>query len=168
MQILQTFGFNSWLFIAQIVNFLIVLYILKRFLYRPILDMLQKRQNTIKEGLRQAEEAKQFLEEATTREKEILKKAQEESKKLLEDTKKQRDIVLKQSEEEARAQAKQILEEARQQIVFETKQAQKQMATQMTGLTIEFLQKTIGELFSKEDQELIMKNAVQRIKKRVN
>ena len=57
MEILENFGLNPMLLIAQIVNFLIVLFILKKFLYKPVLEMLKKRQTTIKDGLKQAEEA---------------------------------------------------------------------------------------------------------------
>src|SRR5260221_542072 len=149
MEILKIFGFNPLLLVAQIVNFLIVLYILKRFLYKSILETLKKRENTIKEGIKQAEEARRMLEETSRKEKTILKKAQDESRKILDNTKKERDIILKQAEESSREQARQILAEAKEQITFETKQAQKQLATQMTGLTIEFLQKAIGELFTK-------------------
>jgi F-type H+-transporting ATPase subunit b len=168
MEILKTFGFNPLLLIAQIVNFVIVILLLKKFLYKSILDTLKKRETTIKEGLAQAEEARKMLEDTNKKEKAVLKKAQEEARKLIQDTKKQRDIILKQAEESAREHATAILTEAKQQITFETKQAQKQLATQMSGLTIEFLQKSIGELFSKEDQELIIKNAVQKIKKRAD
>ena len=55
MEILENFGVNPVLLAAQIVNFIIVLFILKKFLYKPILDLLKKRQFTIKEGLKQAE-----------------------------------------------------------------------------------------------------------------
>ena len=56
MEIIKNFGIDPLLLIAQIVNFLIIFYILKRFALKPILDILKKRENTIKEGLREAEE----------------------------------------------------------------------------------------------------------------
>ena len=48
MEILNNFGFQPTLFIAQIVNFLILAYVFKRFLYKPILKTLKDRQKTMK------------------------------------------------------------------------------------------------------------------------
>lgn len=168
MEIIKNFGVNPILLLAQIVNFLIVLYILKRLLYKPIFNVLKSRKESIEKGLKQAEEARILLEETTRKEKTILKKAQEEARKLIEETKQQRDQMLHVAEVSTRQQAKQILDEARGQIAFETKQAQKELAGHINSLAVEFLRKSVMELFSKEDQELIIKNAVEKLKKRVD
>lgn len=167
-EILNNFGINPVLLIAQIVNFLIILYILKRFAYKPILEVLKKRQNTIKEGLKQAEESRILLEKTASREKEVLKKAQEESRKILEETKKQRNEILQQAEITAKKQAERILEEAKKQIAFESKEAQKTLSTQISTLALEFLQKSTAQIFSKEDQQKIITNAISKIKKRAD
>lgn len=168
MDILKYFGVNPILLTAQIVNFLIILYIIKRFLLKPILDVLNKRKLIIKEGLSQAEESRKLLEKTEEREKEILKQARDESKKMLEETRKQRDEIMQAAERTAKEQAQKILLEAQRQISFETKEAQKNLSTQISGLAVEFLQKSSAQLFSKEDQEKIIKNAIEKLKKRVD
>ncbi len=168
MEILKNFGVNPLLLIAQAVNFLIILYVLKRFLYKPILEVIKKRESSIKEGLKQAEEARILMEKTAAREREVIKRAQEESRKLLEETKKQRDEVLKATEVSAQKRAEQILNEAKKQITFETSKAQKELSMRVSGLAVEFLQKSVAELFSKEDQEVIIKEAITKIKKRVD
>src|SRR5437870_10658982 len=57
MEILKNFGFEPILFIAQIVNFVIIYLILKKFLYKPVLKLLKDRKQTIAGGLKQAEES---------------------------------------------------------------------------------------------------------------
>ena len=57
MEIIKNFGVEPVLLVAQIINFLIILFILKKFLYKPVLDTLKKREDSIKEGLKQAEES---------------------------------------------------------------------------------------------------------------
>lgn len=168
MEIFKDFGVDPILLGAQIVNFLVILFILKRFLYKPILEIIKKRELSIKEGLKQAEEARILMEKTEAREKEVLKKAQEESRKLLEETKKQRDEIFKATEASAQKRAEQILGEAKKQITFETSKAQKELSMKVSGLAVEFLQKSVSELFSKEDQELIVKNAIVKMKKRVD
>lgn len=168
MEILKDFGINWMLLAAQIVNFLIILYILKRYLYKPIFKVIKKREESIKEGLKQAEETRILLERTASREKEVLKKAQEESRKLLEETKKQRDEIFKATEVSAQKRASQIMEEAKKQISFETANAQKDLTMKISGLAVEFLKKSSEALFSEEDQEKIIKNAINKMGKRVD
>jgi len=87
---------------------------------------------------------------------------------MLEETKKQRTEILKEAAQTAKTQADHILVEARKQIVFETKEAEKHLSSQISHLAVEFLQKSIVDLFSKEDQDLIVKNALDKLKKRVD
>ncbi|MBU2632677.1 F0F1 ATP synthase subunit B, partial [Patescibacteria group bacterium] len=49
MEIVKQFGLDPVLLVAQIVNFLILLFILKKLLYKPVLELLKKREDTIKE-----------------------------------------------------------------------------------------------------------------------
>ncbi len=168
MDVLNNLGVNWVLLVAQIVNFLVVFYILKRFLYKPILELLKNREKTIQESQKQAEETKQLLERTAKKEKEVIKKAQEEARKLLEDARKQRDEIIAQSQTAAKEQAKVILEEARAQIGEETKAAEKRLAAQISTLAVQFLEKSADELFGKEEKEAVMKNALKKIGKKVD
>jgi F-type H+-transporting ATPase subunit b len=168
MEVAQQFGLNGVLLAAQIINFLIVLYILKRILYKPLQDMLKNREKTIRDGLRQAEEARLLLEQTAEKERAVLKKAHEDAKKLLQETKEQRVLMLAENEKLTKKQAEAILNEAREQIAFETTQAEKRLTANISQLAVSFLQKSITDLFSEEDQELIMKNTLKKIKEKSN
>ena len=76
MEILNNFGFEPILFFAQIVNFLIIYLVLKKFLYKPLLKVLNDRKHKIEEGLKSAEESNRLLKETIDKEQEILKNAQ--------------------------------------------------------------------------------------------
>lgn len=165
MEILENFGLNPSLFGAQIINFLIVLYLLKRFMYKPVLDMLRKRENSIKKGLEQAEEGKALLEKALMREKEILKKAHEQSKATIEESKNQAILVAKQIEENSRIQSERILQEARSQISQETKEAEKRLTAKISDLSIDFLRVSLSQIFSEKQQNEILEKALKQIKR---
>ena len=49
-------GFNLTTFLAQIVNLFLLIWLLKRFLYRPVLAIIEKRQHQIKQNMQEAEE----------------------------------------------------------------------------------------------------------------
>ena len=61
MNIFQNFGVNPILLLAQIVNFLIILYVLKRFMYKPVLNILKNREDEIKKGIEDAQIAEEKL-----------------------------------------------------------------------------------------------------------
>ncbi len=89
-------------FAAQIVNFLILIWILQRFLYRPIQKVMEERRNRIRS---QVEESDKKLQEASLREEEIRKHEKEMER--------EREELLARSREEARHQKQTLLEEAR-------------------------------------------------------
>jgi len=166
MEIINKFGLDPVLLIAQIVNFLIVFFILKKYLYKPILEMIEKRKTSIQEGVKQAEESRILLDKAFERERKLLKNAQDEGKKILERSKKQAENLLENSHKEAEQQTIKIIKEARTQIQTETKIAEKQLATHISKLAIDFLEKSVGKLFTEKDQKDVMQKALKQLKKR--
>lgn len=165
MEIVNKFGLDPFLFGAQIINFLIILYLLKRFLYKPVLDLLKKREDTIKQGLKQAEEAKILLEKTQEREKEILRKAQEAAKKTVEEAKNQALLTRKQIEEDSKKQAERILEGARVQIEKESQETEKRLTARISQISIGFLEKALSQMFTQEEQKEVLEKALQQIKK---
>jgi F-type H+-transporting ATPase subunit b len=164
MNLLHQFGVNYILLAAQIINFLIVLWILKKFLYKPVLDTLKNRRETIAKGLKDAEDARLMYEKAEEREKEILRKAQAEAKKLLEEAQKQHVEMLQKASEDAKSQADTILKEAREQIAFEAKETEKRLSGHISQLAVQFLQKSLENAFTDKEQEVIMAQAMKSLK----
>src|SRR4030042_2105348 len=105
MELLSNLGINGKLLLAQIINFLILLFVLHRFAYKPILKMLNDRTNKIEKGLKEAEESHKKLAEISEKEKEIITKARKDAQEIL---KKVEDTAKKNKEEiaiEAKNQA---------------------------------------------------------------
>src|SRR3989338_10125474 len=115
MEIIKNFGLDPLVLGAQIINFLIIFFILKRFAYKPILDILKKRENSISEGLKQAEEGKKVLDEALGKEKKILQNVQKSAEKIIEDAKNQSIEIQKEARSEERRQVESMITTAREQ-----------------------------------------------------
>src|SRR3954454_1196884 len=79
----ETFGWNVWLFLSQVISFVIVAALLRQFAYKPVLKILHERRERIAEGLRNADEIKRQLAEAEKRHAEILAKANAEGQKMI-------------------------------------------------------------------------------------
>ena len=165
MDILKNFGVNGYLLAAQIVNFLIVLFILKKFLYKPILELLNKRKTTIKVGLEQAEEARIKLEKVLVEEKQILKNAQLQARKLLDETRQEAIDVSQRIQEDGKKQTEKMLIDAKKQIAREFQETEKRLAVNVSRIAVSFLQKSLENFFSDKEQEIVMKEALSKIKK---
>lgn len=165
MEILKNFGVNPILLAAQIINFLIVFFLLKKFLYKPVLELLSKRQTTIKEGLKQAEEARVKLEKVVIEEKDILRNAQLQAKKLIEDARQESIELTLQMNHNAKKQTEKILKDAKDQIARESLETEKRLAVNTSKLAVSFLEKALAEFFSAKDQKEVVSNALRKIKK---
>ncbi len=168
MDFIKDLGFNPLLLGGQIVNFLIIYYLLKRFAYKPILGLLKKREEDIKQGIKNAEEGKLVLENALLAEKKILKNAQIEAEKLIADSKHHSDILAKEAAESAKKQAQSLLTEARTQIEQETKQVEEKLTKYVSDLALSFLKKSLSELVNEDAQKQIMQKAVRQLSYKSN
>jgi F-type H+-transporting ATPase subunit b len=164
MEILKTFGLDPILLGAQIINFLIIFYLLKRFLYKPVLGMLKTREDKIKEGMKQAEEARLTLEKTIEEEKKILTKAHDEAKSLITDAKTQAIEVSREVEENTKKQAEKILVDARAQIEQDAKRMETELGEKISILAKDMLTKSLQGTIGEKEQKQIAEKAVKNIK----
>ena len=119
MDALKPLGIDPALLIAYLINFVILVFLLRLFLYRPILNMLAERRQKIQESLAQADKVRQEADiqraDFQRELEETRKTSQEAAARAAQETEKMREAILV----EARKEAEQIREQARQQIAEE-------------------------------------------------
>ncbi len=165
MELIEQFGVDPILIAAQIVNFLVILYILKRFLYKPLFKVFKERQDLIKESITKTDEARQALEKAQATEKELIKKAQSTATQILKDAKEQSVDIISAAEEATKKQTDKMISEAKEQISQETKRAEEQLNKHVAELSVALLKKSLDSVFTEEEQSKIVKKAVEKLKK---
>lgn len=163
MEILHEFGVNLVLLIAQAVNFLILLFILRKFLYGPITKVLEERKKRIAQGLSQAEKAEKVLADTQeTRIKELRKTKQEAEVILNEASKTAQEIA-----EDTRKKLEKELEQQRKEFTKELEQKKQQMRDELKKevitLTIFSLEKIIGKTLTPADQKRITKESFKEL-----
>ena len=163
--ILNLFGLEGKLFIAQIINFAILLFILKKFLYEPIAKIMEERKTKIKQGLDDAENAKKTLIEADNQKLLILKEAKVDADKILDNTKKSSEILKQKSSEDAKRQATEIVDNAKKQAQAEFDKASKQVGSMSVDLSKKIVSKILSEIFTEQDKTAILSKAVEKIEK---
>ncbi len=109
----ETFGWNPWLFLSQVISFVIVALLLRRFAYRPILAVLDERRRKIEEGQLNAEKIKKELAEAERRYQEILAKANADAQKMIDEARESAAHLSERKQQEAIAAANNGIFEAR-------------------------------------------------------
>ena len=164
MEILKDFGVNPILLGAQIINFLIVFYLLKRFLYKPVLDVLRKREDEIKKGLQEAEKGRKLLEETEGKEKKILRNARLKADEMVKNAKAQGEEILRESDQKAKKQSEKILLDAKDAIEQESAKAEKELMENVGKLAIEMLEKSMTNLLDRNQQKILLKKASDQIK----
>jgi F-type H+-transporting ATPase subunit b len=83
MEALANLGIDWKLFLAQAVNFLVLLFVLRRFAYKPMLEFLDKRRGSIEQGLKDAEIAKTKLAQMEVKKQETLVSARKEARDIV-------------------------------------------------------------------------------------
>lgn len=163
MQLLSKFGVDPVFLAAQIVNFLVIFFILKKFLYKPIFEMLSKRKEAIETGLKHAEQMRLLLEKTQEKEKSILKEAQLQARKFVENAKKEAEEMMLQSKEKTKKETERMIDDAKAAIAEEVKKVEIKLSAQTAMLAVKFLEKSMQGLFTERDQKEIMERARKKI-----
>ena len=165
---MESFGIDWLLVAAQIINFLVILFVLRRFLYKPLFKLFKQREELAQQTNKNAEESKKVLEKTQAEEKDILKKAQTTATQIIKDAKDQTTEIMQKSEEATRKQTEQMIAEAREQIALETKAAEQQLNKYVSKLSVELLKKSLSNVFTDKEQSTIVNKAVKQLQKESN
>jgi F-type H+-transporting ATPase subunit b len=159
----DTFGWNPWLFLSQVVSFSIVVLLLKRFAYKPILAVLEERRQRIAEGLLNAEKIKQQLSEAEKRYEEILAKANVNAQKLIDEARESSAHLAERKQQEAIAAAEQIITKAREASAIEHERTMESLKRELGRLVVDTTAKVTGKVLTSEDQRRLQEEASRQL-----
>ena len=159
----DTFGFNAWLFFSQIISFCLVAFLLQRFAYKPILEVLETRRKKIAEGLANAEKIKQQLAESEARYQEILTKANAESQKMIEEARAAAKLVQERESQRAIAEAEQIVAKAREATIADREREFAALKKEIARLVVDTTAKVTGKTLTNEDQRRLSEEASKQL-----
>lgn len=159
----ETFGFNVWMFLSQVISFAIVAFLLRRFAYKPILAVLEERRQRIAEGLLNAEKIKQQLAEAEQRYGEILSNANAAAQKMIEEARESASHVAERKQQEAVAAAEQILAKAREASAIEHERTMTQLKRELGRLVVDTTAKVTGKVLDADDQRRLQDEATRQL-----
>lgn len=164
MEIFANFGLNPLLLVAQIVNFLILVYLLKRFFFKKILDFLKAREEKIKAGITAAQKGEELLVKAKVSQKEVLSKARSEANLILENTQKRGEEMAQKLRETGHKEADRIIEEAKAKALEESEKIQQELTKQTVNIANSILEKTLRDVLTPEIHKKIISNMTKSLK----
>jgi len=159
----ETFGFDTKIFLSQVISFIIVALVLRWFAYKPILAVLEERRQRIAEGLLNAEKIKQQLAEAEQRHAEILAQANAQAQKMIDEARDSATHVAERKQQEAIAAAEQIMAKAREASAIEHERTMTELKRELGRLVVDTTAKVTGKVLTSEDQRRLQEEAARQI-----
>ena len=159
MEILKQFGVDWPHFIAQLILFLIVYFVLNRFAFAPLLKILEERRKRIEEGQLNAEKIKKQLAEAELRYQEILRKANDDAQVMIDESRKNNEAFSQREMEKAVKESAAIVERARHEITSERNRMVDEVKREMVSLVVKTTAQVAGKVLSPEDQKRLSEEA---------
>jgi F-type H+-transporting ATPase subunit b len=144
MLIQFSFGLIFWM----TVSFLAVLFILKKFAWKPILGVLSERERTIEDALSEAKKARAEIAAMSARNEELMRAAREEREVLLKEARDIRDKEIAEAKDKAKVEAAAMLDRARAEIRNEKSAAMADIKTLVGELSVEIAEKLLREKLS--------------------
>ena len=160
--LLNTFGVELPKFLAQLILFIIVYFVLKKFAFGPIIAMLEERRRRIEEGQLNAEKIKKQLAESEKRHQEILAQANDEAQKMIDEARVSAGHVAERKQQEAIAAAEQILAKAREASALEHERTMAELKRELGRLVVDTTAKVTGKVLTPEDQRRLQEEAARQ------
>ncbi|MGQ8337301.1 F0F1 ATP synthase subunit B [Sunxiuqinia sp. A32] len=149
----------------MVIIFGVVLFILKKFAWKPILNALKDREVSIADALSSADKARKEVEGLKSDHERIIAEARKEKDVILKEAKEVKDKILSEAKTQAAKEGQKIVESARQQIEAEKKAAINEMKEQVTELSVMVAEKIIQkELKEKNVQENMVQDLLKDLK----
>ena len=154
------------LYIWTIATFLVLVALLAKFAWRPLLEALERRQELIRKSLDDAHKAKQELEKLNVESQRILAVARSEADQILSNTRSDANRFREELKQKAQVEAAGIVKSAERQIELETARALQQIRTEAVDISVAIASKLLERNVTKADNERLIEETFKQIEDR--
>ena len=154
------------LYVWTILTFLVLVALLAKFAWRPLLEALESRQASIRKSLDDARQAKQELERLHAESAKILAEARGEAEAIISRTRADADRFREELKQKARAEAATLVANAGKQIELETSRALQQIRHEAVDLSVAIASKLLQKNVTKADNERLIEDTFRQLEAR--
>ena len=149
----------------MLVSFGLVLFVLGKYAWKPIMKGIHQREDSIEKALEAANDAKKEMLKLKAGNEQLLRDAKDERDALMRDARKVKESILDEARVKANEEAARIMENARENIQFEKMAAINELKNQIATISIEIAEKVIGkELENKKAQQELTEKLLKDVK----
>lgn len=166
-ELFSNLGIDGRLLLAQAVNFLLLLWLLNRFVFQKLFAFLEKRRVEIEKGVSLKAKAEHELERVGVLEKQALQNARERADALLSQTRMQAQELEKEAVLEAKSKEEHILKEARSRALRETEELMQNTRNSISAVAFTAAEKVLRKVLTQKDKDRLQKEAFHEFLKSV-
>ena len=157
--------FSFGLFFWQSLIFLLLIFLLRKFAWKPILDAVNEREQGIKDALLSAEAARKEMQDLTADNERIIQEARMERDALLKEAREMKEKMIADSKQEAQVQGEKMIAQAKAAIETEKNAAMAELKSQVSTLSLSIAEKLLkDELSNKEAQTKLVEKMLGDVK----
>lgn len=168
MEILKNFGVQPTLLFGQIINFLIILFLLRKFFYGKILKMLDDRKQKIAESLENADLIEKRLKETEENSAKIQEAAEKQAQMIISEAKTQAQYIANQAAKDAKHTVEEAVATAQSQIQTQKENMQKELQEETMTLVTQVIQKVLGRNLKSQEKQALTKDALTQLSRKVS
>jgi F-type H+-transporting ATPase subunit b len=161
--IVETFGIDWPMLIAQAINFLIVAFVIWKFAFKNILSTIKEREKQIADSLRNADKIKLELEETEKQQQETLQEASLEAKKTISIAQEQAKAFIEEQKEDARKQAEEIITKAKLAMEQERERVLREAREEIASLVVLTTSKVLSKDLTEEEKQRFSSKAAEEL-----
>lgn len=161
---LGALGINLQGFLFQLITFVLVLLLLRKYVYGRLVDTLEARRKAVVESLDNAKEAAAELEKTNQKTAELLKEARKEAGDILATAQKEAAAVVEEAEQKASKRADHLLEQAEARIHTDIAAAKANLQHELVGLVTAATEKVLRQKLDAKADNALVKKALEEVK----
>ena len=163
LEIFEKLGLNYKLIIAQSVNFVLLLLILQRLAYKPLLKMLKDRSDKIEKSLVQAKKIEEELKNTEETKLAEIKKAKEEAGVIIKEAYETAEKRFQESIENTKIKAQEILDKTKKEILSEKERSVEEAKKEIADVSVQIAEKIISGKIDKNEQKELIDDVLKKV-----
>ncbi len=160
---MEQLGIESGLLLAQVINFLIIVFVLSRLLYKPILTMLEKRKREIEDGLALTEKMRQEEENLQQKKAKLLDTARKEAQMIIAEARKQAMLAGNDALANAQKESLEIIDKGKTEVERLKKSMEKEIRASAVNLAATMAKRLLSGVLTPVDKHKILQQHLKEL-----
>ncbi|OGG02391.1 ATP synthase F0 subunit B [Candidatus Gottesmanbacteria bacterium RBG_16_52_11] len=161
---MEALGVQPILLLAQIINFVIIMAVLKKLLYKPVIRFLAKRKQEIQTGLELSQKMKEEDEKLKEKQKKMLETARVDALEIINKAKKDAKADARKILEDAQSEASRMMEKRREEMEDEYRVMQKKLQSETVDLAAAMVERILPSLITRDGHRKLLENQLKQLK----